>query len=96
MSAALTPRPPMPAAAGATQGMVAPQPQGDVRQRFMAMTQGVQQLVEALARAPGINQGALQQAREKLGEGMRLLAQALQPQGAAPPTAAPPSGAPPA
>jgi hypothetical protein len=86
MSAALTPRPPMPAAAGATQGMSAP-PQGDVRQRFMAMAQGVQQLVEALARAPGVNQQVLQQARERLGEGMRLLMQALQSPGGAPPAA---------
>ena len=98
MSASIPPRPPMPAAAGATQGMPAPPQQGDVRQRFMAMTQGVQQLVDTLARAPGVNQQGLQQARDRLGEGMRLLMQALSPAGgaaspgagAAPPAPTPP------
>lgn len=87
MSAALTP-PPTPAA-GATQGMA--MPQADVRQRFMMVSQAMQQFMLMLTRLPGVNQQLVTQARTKIGEAVQLIAQAMQQTQGQPGAPPPPS-----
>ena len=98
MSAALTPRPPMPAAAGATQGMPVPQ-QNPLQPRWQITVRVVQEMVHSLERIPGVDQQLVAQAKAKMGEGGQLIAQAMRSlgaQGNAPAAAASPAPAPPA
>lgn len=88
---AMQPRPtaqPMPAPAGGAPGG------NPIQAKFEATLAGSKELIQILAKTPGVDQGKLKQAVEFFSQGMQLLAAAIPKQGQ-PPQGQPPQGQPP-